>query len=206
MYIPASFQEANLPRLHDFIESHAFGLLISSVDALPFATHLPFLLERGAGPFGHLVGHLARANPHGHDLDGSEVLALFSGPHAYISPTWYEAENVVPTWNYVAVHAYGICRQIDDPASLADILRTSVATFEAGFAAPWQLETDSEFFSRLVQGIIGFRIEITRLEGKWKLSQNHPRERRDKVIRALEASPDSNEREIAAMMRDQNER
>src|SRR5262245_24231491 len=98
MYFPASFAETDPGKLHDFIEQHSFGTLVSQVDGLPFATHLPFLLERTSGPHGTLVGHTAQANPQWRELAGQTTLAIFSGPHAYISPTWYEAEQVVPTW------------------------------------------------------------------------------------------------------------
>src|SRR4051794_27392492 len=100
MYVPSAFAESDLNKLHDFIERNSFGLLVSLVKGVPFATHLPFLLERNSGPDGSLVGHMARANPHWQELEAQTVLVVFSGPHAYISPTWYEAENVVPTWNY----------------------------------------------------------------------------------------------------------
>ena len=108
MCIPAAFAEADMTRLHDFIEQNSFGVLVAPVGGQPFATHLPFLLDRTAGPHGTLVGHMARANPQGREAAGQTALAIFSGPHAYISPTWYEAEQVVPTWNYTAVHAYGV--------------------------------------------------------------------------------------------------
>src|SRR5438874_6033211 len=104
MYIPHAFAETDRTRLHDFIEQHSFGLLVSQFDGQPFASHLPFLLERTAGPKGCLIGHMARANPQWQQLGGQSGLAIFSGPHVYVSPTWYESEQVVPTWNYVAVH------------------------------------------------------------------------------------------------------
>jgi transcriptional regulator len=207
MYIPTAFAETDLGRLHTFIEAYPFGLLVSTHEGLPFATHLPFLLEREARPHGHLIGHLARGNPQWQGLDGQVVLAVFSGPHAYVSPSWYEAENVVPTWNYVAVHAYGICRLVEDPEALAGILSASVRTFEGSRPQPWPLDTASEFFTKLVRGIVGFRIEINRLEGKWKLSQNHPPERREKVARALGtpgSSPDA--QEIARLLREMSGR
>src|SRR5262249_7747423 len=153
-------------------------------------THLPFLLERTTGPHGVLLGHVARANPHWQGLDGQPVLAVFSGPHAYVSPTWYEAENVVPTSNYVAVHAYGTCRLVDDPDGITPILTASVATFERPMPRPWSLDPSSDFFRRMVRAVVGFRIEVNRLEGKWKLNQNHPRERREKVARVLEGAED----------------
>src|SRR5262245_40652328 len=98
MYIPAAFAESDLTTLHDFVEQHSFGLLVSQVEGLPFATHLPFLLERTSGPLGTLVCHVARANPQWQEAAGQTVLAIFSGPHVYVSPTWYESEQVVPTW------------------------------------------------------------------------------------------------------------
>src|SRR5438445_13331101 len=107
MYIPAHFLESDLPTLHEFIERNSFGLLVSQCDGSPFASHLPFLLERSSGSRGTLVGHMARANPQWEQASGQRVLAVFSGPHAYISPTWYEADAVVPTWNYAAVHVTG---------------------------------------------------------------------------------------------------
>src|SRR5205807_1335826 len=113
MYIPAAFAEPDLRKLHDFIERHSFGMLVSSVDGAPFATHLPFLLDRDGGPHGTLIGHMARANPHWREAAGQTGLAIFSGPHAYVSPSWYEAEQVVPTWNYTAVHASGRIQVIE---------------------------------------------------------------------------------------------
>jgi transcriptional regulator len=202
MYIPAAFQETDRDRLHDFIESYSFGLLVSTRDGEPFASHLPFLLERGAGPHGALVGHMARANPQWHGLDGRGALAVFSGPHTYVSPSWYEADGVVPTWNYVAVHAHGTFRLVDDAPTLAAIVRASVDTFERAMPVPWQLDTRSDHFARLLKGIVGFRIEIDRLEGKWKLNQNHPAERREKVRRALEQSAGPGAREVARLMGD----
>lgn len=200
MYVPAHFAVTDQSRLHDFIAAHAFGLLVSTENGTPFATHLPFLLDRTAGPHGGLVTHLARGNPQWHDLDGREVLAIFSGPHAYISPTWYEAENVVPTWNYVAVHAYGTCQLVQDPADLVGILAATVETFERALPTPWSVDTSGEFVMRLARGIVGVRVALTRIEGKWKLNQNHPAERREKVARLLAASPDQDAQEIACLM------
>lgn len=200
MYIPSAFQETDQARLHDFIESYSFGLLVSTQEGEPFASHLPFLLERGAGPHGTLVGHMARANPQWPGLEGRSVLVVFSGPHAYVSPSWYKAEDVVPTWNYVAVHAHGTFRLVDSAEALAGIVQASVTTFERAMPAPWKLDTATESFARLLKGIVGFRIEIDRLEGKWKLNQNHPAERRDRVRQALEQSASPGAREVARLM------
>lgn len=200
MYIPTGFEETDQGRLHDFIAGHSFGLLVSTYRAEPFASHLPSLLERGAGMHGTLVGHMARANPQWQGLDGQQVLAVFSGPHAYVSPSWYEAEEVVPTWNYVAVHAYGTCRLIEDPEAVKQILAASVATYERSMPNPWPLDTGTDFLSKRVRAVVGFRIEIGRLEGKWKLNQNHPVERRERVARVLANSEDHEAREIARLM------
>jgi transcriptional regulator len=201
MYIPAAFAEPELPRLHDFIEHHSFGLLVSEVDGLPFATHLPFLLERAAGPHGTLVGHVARANPQWRDAGGQTVLAIFSGPHVYVSPTWYEAENVVPTWNYTAVQAYGRAQVIEDKHALLDIVQQTVRLYEQAMPQPWTFDGSGTFIDRLLGQIVGFRIVVEKIEGKWKLNQNHPVERRQKVVRALQQRGDEQSQAVADMMR-----
>jgi transcriptional regulator len=200
MYIPAAFAEPDLTRLHDFIERNSFGLLVSQVEGLPFATHLPFLLERTAGPHGTLVGHLARANPQWQEAGGQTALAIFSGPHAYISPTWYEAEQVVPTWNYTAVHAYGRVQVVEDAGALLDIVRETVRAYEQAMPRPWSFDGSGAFVERLLAQIVGFRIAVEKIEGKWKLNQNHPAERRRKVVRALRERGDENAQAVAALM------
>jgi transcriptional regulator len=201
MYVPSAFAESDQPKLHDFMETHSFGLLISQ-GAEPTASHLPFLLDRRSGQCGRLIGHLARANPQWQQASGSPVLVVFSGPHAYISPSWYEAENVVPTWNYVAVHVYGTFRLIDDRAALMRIVQDTVDRYEQTMPQPWTINGSSEFLDRLVQMIVGFHIEIDRIEGKWKLSQNHSPERRERVIRGLLDSVDSGAHDVARLMRE----
>lgn len=200
MYIPAAFAEANLNKLHDFIEQHSFGLLVSQSDDRPFATHLPFLLERLAGPHGTLIGHMARANPHWRSIDDQTALVIFSGPHAYISPTWYESDQVVPTWNYAAVHCYGRIQIIKDEEALLDIVQKSVRIYEQSMPRPWTFDRSDSYVKRLLSQIIGFQMEIAKIEGKWKLNQNHPAERRRKVVRALQERGDENAQAISAMM------
>jgi transcriptional regulator len=201
MYVPSYFAEADRAKLHAFIEANSFGLLISTVNDEPFASHLPFLLERDSGPNGKLVGHMARANSQWQELDGQTALAIFSGAHAYISPTWYEAEHVVPTWNYTAVHVYGKVRVIHDGDALLKTVQDSVAFYEAALPQPWKIPADDVFLDRLLKQIVGFRIEIQRLEGKFKLNQNHPPERREKVIRALSEQGGENSLGVAELMR-----
>lgn len=200
MYIPAAFAEADQNRLHDFMEQHSFGLLVSQVEGLPCATHLPFLLDRTAGQYGSLICHVARANPQWLEANGQPALAVFSGPHAYISPTWYEAELVVPTWNYVAVHATGRMQVIEDQAALLKIVQDMVRLYEQPLPQPWSFDSTSTFTERLLGQIVGLRIEIEKLEGKWKLNQNHPGERRQKVVRALQQRGDDNALAIAELM------
>jgi transcriptional regulator len=201
MYIPSAFAEFDLTKLHAFIEQHSFGALISQHDDLPFATHLPFLLERNAGSQGTLVGHMARANPHWQQLEGKTALSIFTGPHSYISPTWYAAEHLVPTWNYTAVHVYGRVQLIQDQDGLLPIVRATVETYERNMSQPWSLGVVDTFTERLLAQIVGFRIEIDKIEGKWKLNQNHPAERRLKVIAALQERNTENASAVAELMR-----
>ncbi len=201
MYIPASFAETDPDKLFDFIERHSFATLISTNQTEPLASHLPLLIERQAGTHGCLLGHMARANPQWKGTDGQRVLAIFHGPHAYISPTWYEAQQVVPTWNYVAVHAYGTLRVDEDGDRLLQRLRQTINVYEAGMPSPWPIDAqDGNFINRLLEAIVGFEIELDRIEGKWKLNQNHPLERRNRVIRALREQGDQNSRSIADLM------
>jgi transcriptional regulator len=202
MYVPPAFERSDPAELFAFIEAHSFAVLVSTRRGEPFATHLPLLLERDKGEHGTLVGHMARANPQWRDLDGQPVLAVFSGPHAYVSPSWYEAENVVPTWNYVAVHATGTFRLVDDPTAITGIVAASVAEYERNMPVPWRLDARGEYVQKLVAAIVGFRIEVTRLEGKWKLSQNHAPERRAKVVAALETSTNPDALAVARLMRE----
>lgn len=200
MYVPPHFAESDLNKLHDFIERHSFGLLVSPVEGVPFATHLPFLLDRKAGPHGTLVGHMARANPHWRELERQKALVVFSGPHAYISPSWYEAENVVPTWNYTAVHAYGNVQLLHDKDTLLKIVRDSITVYEAAMPKPWSLGAEEVFVDRLLTQIVGFRIEIEKLEGKFKLNQNQPGERREKVVWALRKQDGDDAQAMAQMI------
>ncbi len=199
MYIPPSFAETDQTTLFDFIERHNFGLLVSQLGSEPFATHLPLLLDRQAGRSGTLIGHMARANPHWQAAE-CNALVVFSGPHAYISPSWYESENVVPTWNYVAVHVFGTLHIIEDEETTLKILRDFVIFHEKSMPTPWSLPEDEYFVKKLAESVVAFEVKISRIEGKWKLSQNQPRERRESVKEALALRRDENSQAIAAMM------
>lgn len=199
MYIPAAFRESDTVRLHEFMQNNGFAVLTTYGPQGLVASHLPLLLDPSQSPFGTLLGHFAKANEQALEF-GSEALAIFSGPHTYISPTWYEMPNTVPTWNYVAVHAYGVLTPVDDRNRLAEILQTMVNKYEGSRPVPWQFDPSTDFHQKMLDGIIGFQVEITRLEGKWKLNQNHPLERRQRVIKALLAAGGENERAIAQLM------
>ena len=167
------------------------------------ASQIPFLVvRRGDGML--LQGHVARPNPQAADLDdGAEVLAIFPGPHAYISPGWYEAGPAVPTWNYASVHAYGTARAIRDPEWLRDMLDRLSARHEAREAAPWRMrDLPPSYLESMLRGIVGFEIAVSRLEGKFKLSQNRPASDRPRIIAALERRNDQTSREVAGLMRD----
>ena len=150
-----------------------------------------------------MQGHLARPNPQVADLDrGGEVLAIFPGPHAYISPGWYEAGPAVPTWNYASVHAYGTARAIRDPEWLRDMLDRLSARHEAREAAPWRMrDLPPSYLESMLRGIVGLEIAVSRLEGKFKLSQNRPASDRPRIIAALEHREDEGSRDVAALMR-----
>jgi transcriptional regulator len=197
----AIFAEKNLETLHALIEAYGFALLVSNTSDGLFATHLPFMLERDRGAQGTLVAHLARANPHARTLDGAEVLVVFQGPHGYISPSWYGQHPSVPTWNYAAVHAYGRARTIEDPARLDAMVRALVHQYEDGRDQPWSSESlPANYMTGMLRGIVGIEIEIARLEGKLKLSQNRNAADRRAVIAALNASPSAEDRALGAYM------
>ncbi len=201
MYIPAHFAQRDLGALHEAIERYSFATLVSGVGADMTASHLPLLLDRMGSKQGTLFGHMARANSQWRKAAGQEVLAIFAGPHVYVSPSWYEASQVVPTWNYVAVHAYGQLELIEDRIEVESVLARMVAVYEAGQPQPWRLDEPAEFVDRMLRQIVAFRIPITRLEGKWKLNQNRPAEQRQRVINVLSQHEDENSQAIANLMR-----
>jgi transcriptional regulator len=204
VYIPAAFSETDRARLHEVMMRHSFAILTSTGEHGLIASHLPILLDPDLGSNGTLFGHMARANSQWRDVEG-EVMAVFSGPHSYVSPSWYEERGTVPTWNYVAVHAYGRFQIVEDRAGLLEILRRSVAAYEGPRPEPWIFDESEPHVEKLLKAIVGFRVEITRLEGKWKLSQNQPEERRRKVEHALADRADEDSQAIANLMKEARE-
>lgn len=189
MYIPAPFAETDNTVLHDLIEAYDFGALVSiNENGAPAASHIPFMLDRAAGDNGTLQAHLARGNPQWRGFDSNtEILCIFEGPHAYISPRWYDpANNAVPTWNYAVVHAYGVPRVIEDSEAVRAQQTAMVARYEDANGEPWRLDSQPEkYIGGMLKGIVAFEIPIARLEGNFKLHQNHPPANRTGAIRGL---------------------
>jgi transcriptional regulator len=208
MYIPKDFVLTDPAEIRAVLRDHAFAVLVTAVDgAQPQATHLPVIYDAAAGPKGTLTAHMARANPHWRDLErlreaGGEAMVIFQGAHAYVSPRWYKTGPAVPTWNYVAVHAYGSPRLIEDAARVRDVLSELSGTYESGAADPWRLDTqDDTYIQAMMRGIVAFEIPIARLEAKAKLSQNRSVEDRQRVIAALQHGEDALGHAVAAHMR-----
>jgi transcriptional regulator len=183
---------------YQVIQENSFATLFSLHHGMPFATHLPLLLNKEQT---YLYGHFARPNPQWQDIQQQTVLAVFHGPHCYISPAWYETNQAVPTWNYVTVHVYGHVELIEDEHELMRSLHDMVVKYEAP-DSPYRLQdVDAELLSAMNKGVQGFKIKIDRIEGKAKLSQNHSRHRQELVIKQLERIPSPNEQQIASLMK-----
>ncbi|HVA77024.1 MAG TPA: FMN-binding negative transcriptional regulator [Candidatus Binataceae bacterium] len=202
MYIPKAFEVTDTRILHQFIEAHSFATIVSNDADAMLASHVPLTLEHAGGAHPSLAGHFARANPHWRALAASrQCLAIFNGPHSYISPSWYATAPAVPTWNYAAVHVYGRARIIDDSAWVAGLLDRMIAIYEARQARPWPGILPVEFRAKLTEAIVGFEIEIDRIEGKFKLGQNRPAEDQLGALRNLERGGDAAARELASLIR-----
>ncbi|MBO9597228.1 MAG: FMN-binding negative transcriptional regulator [Cohnella sp.] len=199
MYIPKHFLVEDRGTIYDFIDHHGFGILFSTHNGGPFASHLPFESNRDEGC---IYGHFARANEQWKEIAGQEALIVFQGPHAYISSSWYETNQSVPTWNYVAVHAYGRIELIEDQEEVMRSLKRLVEKYEQP-NSPYQLdETNQAFTEKLSKGIVAFRMKVDRLEGKWKLSQNQSEDRQRSIVAHLERSQSEDARGIAELMKD----
>jgi len=200
MYIPAANQINELQTLHTLMQEYNFATLITCDNGRPFATHLPFMLDATRGEYGTLLAHMARANPQWqHFSTASEVLTIFQGPHAYISPNWYAKADTVPTWNYAVVHAYGTPRLVEAEADLYKMVTSLVNLHEADKQPPWSVAwSDSQ--RKLLKAIVGFEIPIHRLEGKFKLSQNRSLADQTGVIQALRHSDHADAQITAQMM------
>ncbi len=184
MFIPSSFRIDDRNTLLAFIERYGFATLISTdPNGVPFATHVPLLLDRSSET---LLGHIARANPQWEMFGDRESLAIFHGPHAYVSPSWYTVAPAVPTWNYATVHVYGTLRVLDSDRT-ADVVERLVSKYEMHRPTPWPGDMPDDYRRRMLAGIVGFEMPLTRIEGKFKLGQNRSAEDRAGTIAGLRA-------------------
>ncbi|WPC05222.1 FMN-binding negative transcriptional regulator [Pseudomonas benzenivorans] len=206
MYTPTAFDQNDLATLHRQIAEARLATVVSQGPDGLQASHLPLLLVAEEGEFGTLYGHFARANPQWRALAAAgETLVICNGPDAYVSPSWYPAKaehgKVVPTWNYIAVHAYGQAEVFDDAERLLDLVGRLSERHEAGRAQPWSVgEAPRDYIDAMLRAIVGFALPIRRLEGKWKLGQNRSAADQAGARAGLSASPDARDRELAARM------
>ena len=199
MYIPEFNRQEDRATILAFMRANPFAILVSNVDGVPFATHLPLLIDE-AGDQIVVQGHMARANAHWKSMkEGEESLIIFHGPHAYISPSLYENRESVPTWNYAAVHVYGEPTLFTDEESLRATLHRMIDTFESSYMTQWS-ELSEQYQSRMMKHIVGFNIKVKKLEGKFKLSQNRTKGEQARVIQSLNQSQDSNIEGVAQLM------
>lgn len=198
MYIPKHFKIDDEGTIYDFIEKYSFATLFSQHNGEPYATHLPLILNKSENA---LYGHFARPNEQWKDAENQQVLVIFQGPHSYISPSWYETMKAVPTWNYVSIHVYGKMEIIENQKVIFDSLNDMVKKYESP-ASPYNLsDVDPSFIEGMSKGIVTFRINITKIEAKAKLSQNQPVERQELIIKQLENTPHQDNLQVATLMK-----
>ncbi len=197
MYTPTHSKSQNPEDLREFIKQNGFGILVSQVEGKLWATHLPLLLTQD----NKLLGHVSRGNKQWRELpNGEEVMAIFQGPHAYISSSWYDHENV-PTWNYIAVHVYGKARMVGEE-ELIESLRQLTNKYEKGSVHPVSVDTMSKkYLHSQLHGTVGFEMAIDRMEASYKLSQNRDEKNHANIITALEKRKDENSVAVAEEMR-----
>jgi transcriptional regulator len=199
VYIPEFNRQEDRSTILAFMRANPFAILITTAEAIPFATHLPFLIDE-TGDQIVVQGHMARANAHWKSMkEGEESLVIFHGPHAYISPSLYESRKSVPTWNYAAVHVYGEPTLFSDEEGLRATLHRMINTFESSYMAQWS-ELSEQYQSQMMKHIVGFEIKVKRLEAKFKLSQNRTKGEQARVIQCLNQSKDSNVSGVAELM------
>jgi transcriptional regulator len=206
MYIPPFNRVKDRRRIIDFINAHGFATLISRGPDGTVASHLPVLWDEADSEWGTLRSHMARANPQWrHFQSGDEVLCIFHGPHAYISPSWYIMQHTVPTWNYATAHVYGVPAMVDQ-AALKQIVYDTTAKYESGRPKPWVISLSDTELDAMLNAIVGFEIKITRVEAKFKLGQNRSTEDQEGMLRELQESKDPASQELAQFIVRQRDR
>lgn len=199
MYSPACNRIDDRAELLAFLRANGFALLVTGTGGTLHASHLPVLVE-ARGETLVLAMHMARSNPQWCEFFDDEVLVVFQGPHAYVSPRWYEQKERVPTWNYAAVHAYGTVSVIDERTAKQAAQRRLVQAYDPAWSGDFERLAD-DYLRNMLDGIVGFEVRVTRLETRWKLSQNRGRREQELIAAQLEASADSVERALAALTR-----
>ena len=198
MYTPSFNKFEDRQEVISFMRRYSFGTVVSVANGLPVATHLPFLIDEKDGQI-IISSHFAKANPQSLAIPDQDVLVIFMEPHAYISPKHYEKDANVPTWNYIAVHAYGKARLLETEHQHEQLLERTINTFEESYYTQW-MGLPKEFKSKMIKGITGFEITVTDLQAKSKLSQNRSAIERDNIINTLSKSSNTQEKDIAAYM------
>lgn len=201
MYIPDFNRVEDRSTSLAFMKANPFAILISNSDRGPVATHLPLLVRESAETV-VITGHFAKANHQWSIIEEQESLVIFHGPHAYISPSLYEAQESVPTWNYAAVHAYGKGRLLKQESEAMQVLANLIHEFDSSYYEQWS-SLSEQYRSTMLHRIVAFEIQATRIEAKFKLGQNRTKIEQDNLIRALEHSSDSAMTGLAALMRQQ---
>ena len=199
MYIPKYFENTDTGDIIAFMQLYSFGTIVTTQNEHIEATHIPFVIEQDGGEV-TITSHFAKANPQAQQLLDNEVLVIFSEPHAYISPKHYEKEESVPTWNYIAVHAYGKATIIDSRRQQLILMEKMISQYDTVYLDQWNNLPD-EFKTKMLKGIVAFEIKVTSLQAKNKLSQNRSETERQSIINALEKSNDANELQIAGYMK-----
>ena len=188
MYLPEQFKETSPERIAAIIESHSFGMLVTTLEGAPFVSHLPFIFDQFAGLKGRLFCHMARANPQWQHLStAGEALVVFQGPHAYVSPSWYSSPGV-PTWNYAVAHLRGKPGIIESESELESLLERMTSVYESNMPNPWVPELAGGMRAKLLNAIVGIEIEVADIQAKFKISQNRPLEDQRSVIEHLARS------------------
>ena len=199
MYIPKHFLQTDQKAIIQFMQKYSFATVVSCEQDKPFATHLPVLVWEENDQIS-LLSHFAKANPHSEQIDNKLVLAIFSQPHAYISPRFYEKDENVPTWNYMAVHAYGNASLISSDEGKLEVLEKTIVNYEAEYLSQWN-GLSADFKIKMLKGITAFKITVNEIEAKNKLSQNRTFAERQNIITSLGKSEESNEKEIGEYMK-----
>jgi transcriptional regulator len=203
MYIPPFNRVEDRQAINAFVHAHGFATLVTAFDGKILGSHLPVLFDEQANV---LRSQMARANEQWKQLaSGAEVLCIFHGPHAYISPSWYEQQQTVPTWNYGVVHVYGKPSLVGE-AELKQIVLDTTAKYESGMPKPWKIPLSQNEIAVMLRAIVGFKIDMVRVEAKFKLGQNRSREDQEKMLRNLRAAPDDKSRSLAKFILEQRNR